>query len=71
VVGIYALRGLKDTRIPFLVTIFSYGIIGMTTSLWLTFSLQKGPVGFWMGMILALAVAAGLHQLRFKKISVR
>ena len=71
VVGIYALRGLKDTRIPFLVTIFSYGIIGMTTSLWLTFSLHKGPVGFWMGMILALAVAAGLHQLRFKKISVK
>lgn len=71
VVGIYALRGLKDTRIPFVVTILSYGIIGMATSLWMTFGLQKGPVGFWMGMILALAVAATLHQLRFKKISAK
>lgn len=71
VVGIYALRGLKDTRIPFVVTILSYGVIGMATSLWMTFGLQKGPVGFWMGMILALAVAATLHQLRFKKISAK
>ena len=69
VVGIYALRGIKDTRIPFLVTLVSYGLIGMSSSLWFTFRLQKGPVGFWIGMIVALATAAALHQWRFKILS--
>ncbi|NBX76306.1 MAG: MATE family efflux transporter [Proteobacteria bacterium] len=68
VVGIYILRGLKDTRIPFISTLISYGVLGMGISVGLAFGLKQGPVGFWFGMIFALAVAAGLHQLRFRKV---
>ncbi|NBT58360.1 MATE family efflux transporter [bacterium] len=68
VVGIYILRGLKDTRIPFLNTLFSYGVIGMSVSVGLAFGLNQGPVGFWLGMILALGIAAALHQLRFRRV---
>lgn len=68
VVGIYILRGLKDTRIPFINTLLSYGVIGMGVSIGLAFGLKQGPVGFWLGMILALAVAAVLHQIRFRKL---
>lgn len=68
VVGIYILRGLKDTRIPFINTLISYAVIGMGVSVGLAFGFKQGPVGFWLGMILALAVAAGLHQIRFRKV---
>lgn len=68
VVGIYILRGLKDTRIPFINTLISYGVIGMGVSVGLAFGLGQGPIGFWLGMILALGVAAGLHQIRFRKV---
>jgi len=68
VVGIYILRGLKDTRIPFINTLISYGIVGMSLSIGLAFGLNQGPVGFWLGMIFALALAAVLHQLRFRKV---
>lgn len=68
VVGIYILRGLKDTRIPFINTLISFGVLGMGISIGLAFGLKQGPVGFWVGMIFALAVAAGLHQLRFRKV---
>ena len=65
VLGIHSLRGIKDTRVPFFNTLFSYAIIGMGLSLVLTFHYQLGPVGFWTGMIVALAVAAVLHHKRF------
>ncbi len=68
VLGIYALRGIKDTRIPFLNTLVSYGLVGMGLSLWLTFHKHQGPMGFWTGMVVALALAAVLHQQRFKKL---
>lgn len=71
VLGIHLLRGLKDTRVPFMNTLFSFGVIGMGLSLYLTFEARKGPVGFWTGMIVSLAVAALLHQIRFKKLSAK
>jgi len=68
VVGIYALRGLKDTRIPFLNTLISFALVGMTLSILLSFYWQQGPVGFWLGMIASFALAASLHQWRFRKL---
>jgi len=68
VLGIYLLRGIKDTRIPFFNTLISYSCFGMGLSVWLTFYRNMGPVGFWIGMISALALAAFLHQKRFKKL---
>lgn len=54
-----ALRGLKDTRVPMLVTGVAYWGIGIPTGLTLGFSLGMGAEGLWIGLILGLTVAAG------------
>jgi len=65
------LRGYKDTRMPVLITIISFWIIGMTLGYNLTFSGEMGPSGMWIGMIAGLTVAAGLMLLRFQLTSNR
>lgn len=69
VLGIQMLRGLKDTKIPFMNTLLSFSLLGLGSSLFFAFSLEKGPVGFWWGMILSLGFAAFLHHLRFSKLT--
>ncbi|MGA9343413.1 MAG: MATE family efflux transporter [Rhodanobacteraceae bacterium] len=60
-----ALRGLKDTRIPMLVTTFAYWGVGMTVGWWLAFDRGLGARGMWMGLIAGLSVAAVLLLARF------
>ena len=66
-----ALRGYKDTRMPVLITIISFWIVGMTLGYYLTFNREMGPAGMWIGMIAGLTVAAGLMLLRFQHTSNR
>lgn len=61
VVGIAALRGLKDTRIPFINTLISFWLVGAPFGMWLTFSKGVGPSGLWFGMMGGLALASALH----------
>lgn len=66
-----ALRGFKDTRVIFYITLFSYWclgipvgyVLGMTS--WIVPAM--GPQGFWTGIILGLTTAAVLYVLRLKK----
>ena len=44
-----ALRGLKDTRIPMLLSFFSFWIVGLTTGYLLGFYFGFGGVGCWVG----------------------
>ncbi len=60
-----ALRGIKDTRVPLLITIVAYWVIGMPFALWLAFFTSQGPYGVWWGFIVALAIAALGLSLRF------
>lgn len=53
-----ALRGIKDTRVPALITIAAYWIVGMPVASALAFTTDQGPYGVWWGFIVALAVAA-------------
>lgn len=55
-----ALRGLKDTRVPMLVTAFAYWGVGMPVGAWLAFARDHGPAGMWVGMTAGLSVAAVL-----------
>ncbi|MFW5926775.1 MAG: MATE family efflux transporter [Wenzhouxiangella sp.] len=64
-----ALRGLKDTRLPMLYSVFAYWMIGMTLGWWLTFRQGWGPSGMWTGIIAGLSVAAVLLAGRFLRIS--
>lgn len=66
-----ALRGLKDTRVPMLITTFAYWAVGMSTGWWLAFHVGLGARGMWMGLIAGLLVAATLLFARFWRLAWR
>lgn len=63
-----ALRGLKDTRVPMLITGFAYWGVGMPVGGWLAFGAGYGARGMWMGLIAGLTVAALLLFARFRRL---
>ena len=65
------LRGLKDTRVPMVYTLIAYWLVGMSTGYYLTFNLEFGPKGMWIGMIAGLTTAAVLLTGRFLRSSRR
>ena len=66
-----ALRGLKDTRLPMLISGFAYWGVGMPVGLWLAFHNGLGATGMWMGLIAGLSVAAILLTSRFWSIALK
>lgn len=64
-----ALRGMKDTKIPMVVNMVSYWLIGFTTCYTLGVVMGMGAEGLWIGLIVGLSVAAVLHNWRFNRIT--
>ncbi len=60
-----ALRGLKDTRMPMLITVVAYWLVGMPTGAWLAFGAGHGVQGMWVGLIAGLTAAALLLFARW------
>jgi MATE family multidrug resistance protein len=60
-----ALRGLKDTRVPMLITAFAYWGVGMPVGWWLAFRMDLGARGMWMGLVAGLSMAAVMLFTRF------
>lgn len=62
VTAIGALRGYKDTRTPFFVAVCAYWLVGFPVSWTLGFgyfeAVDLGVYGYWIGLIVGLAVAA-------------
>lgn len=71
VAAVGALRGLKDTRVPMLITLFSYWLVGFPLGLACAFALDLGPRGMWYGLIGGLVCAAVLLSLRFRALTGR
>ncbi len=67
--GSAALRGLKDTKIPMVVNLIAYWIVGLGSGYLLGFYAGYGPQGLWSGLILGLTTAAILHNLRFRYLT--
>ncbi|MFA5665281.1 MATE family efflux transporter [Castellaniella sp.] len=59
-----ALRGLKDTRIPMVLALVSYWLLGVPTSYVLGFILDWGGIGVWWGQATGLGAAAILLGMR-------
>jgi multidrug resistance protein, MATE family len=60
-----ALRGVKDTRVPMLITVSAYWLVGLPLAVMLAFEGGFGPAGIWLGFIAGLAVAAAGLSARF------
>jgi len=55
-----ALRGLKDVRIPMIITGVAYWVVGFPTAAFLGLGTEIGAVGVWWGLLLSLFTAAAL-----------
>ncbi|MGE5231730.1 MAG: MATE family efflux transporter, partial [Deltaproteobacteria bacterium] len=64
VVSIGILRGLADTRAPFVIAVLGFWLLGFPVSLWLGFRTALGPAGLWWGLVVGLAAVAMLLLLR-------
>ncbi len=60
-----ALRGMKDTKIPMVVNIIAYWLIGLSFGYYLGMISHWGAEGLWIGLIIGLTFAAIAHTIRF------
>jgi len=64
-VGLGILRGITDMKIPTLITLAAYWIIGLPSGYALAFHLNMGIYGVWYGLLISLSASALLMMLRF------
>ncbi|MBC3542359.1 MATE family efflux transporter [Rufibacter sp. H-1] len=69
VVGLGALRGLEDVKVPSMISLFSYWLIALPLGFALGFWLELGAVGIWLGLFTGLTIAALLLFFRFRRLS--
>jgi len=69
VVGLGALRGLHDVRVPSLVALLAYWVLALPLGYVLAFRLGLGGPGIWLGLLVGLTLVAGLLMLRFRALS--
>ena len=64
-----ALRGIKDARVPMLLTAIAYAAIGLPLGLYLAVGEGLAARGMWVGLIAGLTTAAILLSWRFVRLS--
>ena len=64
-----ALRGLRDTRAPMIISLVAYWLVGMSVASLLAFPLGWGGSGLWAGLVVGLGTAAVLLLRRFLRLS--
>ena len=64
-----ALRGMKDTQWPMVITVMAYWAIGMPLGYYLGIMQGAGAPGLWLGLIFGLLVASILLTWRFWRLS--
>jgi MATE family multidrug resistance protein len=69
VVGAMTLRGLKDAHMPMWIAGSSYWLAGFPVCLWLAFGWHLKGLGIWIGLAVALFVAAILMFGRFWQLT--
>ncbi len=66
VVSLGILRGLADTRAPFLIALLGFWLLGFPVSLALGFQRGLGAAGLWWGLVVGLAAVAALLLARVR-----
>ncbi|MCF6248915.1 MAG: MATE family efflux transporter [Desulfobacula sp.] len=64
-VGLGILRGMTDMKIPTLITLAAYWIIGLPSGYLLAFTFNMGITGIWYGLLVSLTASGILLILRF------
>jgi len=67
VVGASLLRGLADTKVPMIASVFGYWGVGMGAAYALTFPIGLGGIGIWWGLALGLASVSVILIWRFAR----
>ena len=65
VMALGLLRGIQDTAVPMMIAAVSYWVIGIPAGYVMAFTLDWGPEGLWLGMVVGLTVAALALTSRF------
>jgi MATE family multidrug resistance protein len=68
-VGLGVLRGIGDTKIPTVITIFAYWIIGIPLGYILCFKFSFNLYGVWLALLIGLSLSAWLLSKRFLRES--
>jgi multidrug resistance protein, MATE family len=66
VVSVGILRGLADTRAPFVIAVLGFWLLGFPVSLWLGFRTELGAAGLWWGLVVGLVAVAALLLFRVR-----
>lgn len=65
VVAAHSLRGLSDTKVPMLLAILGYWLVGLPIAYLLGFVFEMRGVGIWIGLAAGLAFVAAVLVTRF------
>lgn len=71
VVGLGALRGMSDVRMPTLVTLVAYWVIGLPLGYVLAFVFGYEALGIWYGLLIGLTITGVMLLYRFNSLSAR
>ena len=68
---VFRSRALKDVKVPLLYSILSYYFVCLPLGYFIGHTLNMGPIGIWVGLMLGLVFASILFTYRFNKITTR
>lgn len=60
------LRGLQDTRMPMVMALVGYWIVGFGTAIWFGFQTPLAGVGVWLGLAMGLVATSALLLWRWQ-----
>ena len=67
VVGLGALRGLEDVKVPSVVALLAYWAVALPLGYFLGFKMHLGAPGVWAALWVGLTIVAGVLLLRFRR----
>jgi MATE family multidrug resistance protein len=71
VVGLGVLRGMEDVKVPTLVTLMAYWVLGLPLGYVLAFEFGMAEKGIWYGLLIGLSITAVMLFYRFHQLSKR